>query len=253
MGEVSKIEWTNATWNPVTGCSLVSEGCANCYAKRMAMRLEAMGLSRYKNGFRVSVHPDLLDVPLRWQRPRLIFVNSMSDLFHEEVPFEFIERVFSTIALASQHVFQVLTKRADRMAKVASRLSWPRNLWVGVTVESQRYVDRIKKLSSVPASVRFISFEPLLGPINQLDLKHVNWAVVGGESGPRSRPMDAEWARGIRDICIAHSIPFFFKQWGGPRKQKNGRMLDNKIWSQMPDPVSISSFELNELHVRLAS
>jgi len=245
MGAVSKIEWTNATWNPVTGCSLISEGCANCYARRMAMRLAAMGVSRYRNGFRVSLHQDLLDVPLHWNKPRIIFINSMSDLFHEEVPLEFIEQVFSTVALASWHVFQVLTKRADRMAKVASKLKWPRNLWVGVTVESQRHTDRIMKLGAVPAPVRFVSFEPLLGPIYELDLSYINWTIVGGESGPRSRPMAADWARNIRDICINRSIPFFFKQWGGSRKRDNGRVLDGRIWNQLPDPIRIPSAGMN--------
>jgi len=244
MGDLTKIEWTNATWNPVTGCSFVSEGCANCYAKRMAVRLKAMGVSRYKNGFRVSIHPDLVDVPLRWKRPRLIFVNSMSDLFHEHVPLEFIEQVFLTIRAASWHVFQVLTKRADRLAEVADRLNWPPNLWAGVTVESRRHTDRIQRLSLIPASVRFVSFEPLLGPIQELDLACVNWAIVGGESGPHSRPMAADWARSIRDTCIRQSVPFFFKQWGGKRKRANSRLLDGKKWSQIPSWGTLPPIEL---------
>jgi len=234
MGAASRIEWTNATWNPVTGCSYISEGCENCYARRMAKRLKAMGLCRYQNGFRVTTHPGLLDAPLYWKKPRLIFVNSMSDLFHEEVPLEFIERIFATIESASWHVFQVLTKRAERLENVASKLIWPGNLWVGVTVESQRHTDRIKKLSGVPAAVRFVSFEPLLGPIKQMDLGAIDWAIVGGESGPYSRKMDPGWARIIRDACIDLSIPFFFKQWGGPRKKGNDRVLDEKMWSQYP-------------------
>jgi protein gp37 len=234
MGAISTIEWTNATWNPVTGCSSISEGCANCYARRMAKRLEAMGLVRYRNGFRVTVHPDLLDAPLNWRKPRLIFVNSMSDLFHEDVPFDFIARVFSTISLASCHVFQILTKRADRLAEVVGELRWPANLWVGVTVESQEYVHRINKLSSVPSTVRFVSFEPLLGPIKYLDLSSVDWAIVGGESGPHSRKMDPDWARMIRDACLEQSIPFFFKQWGGTKKSGHNRILDGKTWDQYP-------------------
>ncbi|MCG7852794.1 MAG: phage Gp37/Gp68 family protein [Methanosarcinaceae archaeon] len=234
MGAISTIEWTNATWNPVTGCSSISEGCANCYARRMAKRLEAMGLVRYRNGFRVTVHPDLLDAPLNWRKPRLIFVNSMSDLFHEDVPFDFIAQVFSTISLASCHVFQILTKRADRLAEVVGELRWPANLWVGVTVESQEYVHRINKLSSVPSIVRFVSFEPLLGPIKYLDLSSVDWAIVGGESGPHSRKMDPDWARMIRDACLEQSIPFFFKQWGGTKKSGHNRILDGKTWDQYP-------------------
>jgi protein gp37 len=234
MSIASKIEWTNATWNPVTGCSLISEGCANCYAQRMAKRLEAMGLFRYRNGFRVTIHPDLIDVPFRWKKPRLIFVNSMSDLFHEEVPFEFIEQVFMTMASAPWHVFQILTKRADRMAGIAEKLKWPKNLWAGVTVESPRYTDRIQKLKTIPATVRFVSFEPLLGPINRPDLTLINWAIVGGESGPHARPMAADWARNIRDACIEQAIPFFFKQWGGPRKLVNGHRLDNRVWNEYP-------------------
>jgi protein gp37 len=240
MSANSRIEWTNATWNPVTGCSSISEGCKNCYARRMAKRLEAMGLLRYRNGFRVSTHHDLVDAPLHWKKARFIFVNSMSDLFHEEVPFEFIEQVFSTIHAASWHVFQVLTKRADRLERIANNLKWPKNLWIGVTVESQQYVDRIKKLGTVPAAVRFVSFEPLLGPIEALDLTRIDWAIVGGESGPHSRTMAADWARIIRDACIGHSIPFFFKQWGGSRKQRHGRILDDRIWNEIPNIAGIS-------------
>jgi protein gp37 len=204
----------------------------------MAKRLEAMGLPRYRNGFRVTVHPDLLAAPLHWKKPRLIFVNSMSDLFHEDVPFGFISRVFSTIALASWHVFQVLTKRADRIAELSGKLSWPENLWLGVTVESEKHKHRIKKLALVPSAVRFVSFEPLLGPIKNLDLSSVDWAIVGGESGPYSRGMAPDWARLIRDACLDRSIPFFFKQWGGTRKRKNGRILDDRTWSEYPDNVN---------------
>jgi protein gp37 len=241
MGALSRIEWTNATWNPVTCCSFISEGCANCYARRMANRLEAMGLARYRNGFRVTLHPDLLDAPLYWKKPRLIFVNSMSDLFHEEVPFDFIARVFSTIRLASWHVFQVLTKRADRLVELSGKLDWPKNLWMGVTVESQKHEPRIKDLALVPSAVRFVSFEPLLGPIKDLDLSSIDWAIVGGESGPHSREMAPDWARMIRDACLEQAIPFFFKQWGGHRKSNRGRILDNKVWNQYPLKGNISS------------
>jgi protein gp37 len=240
MSSASNIEWTNATWNPVTGCSFISEGCVNCYARRMAKRLKAMGLRRYQNGFLVSTHQDLIEMPLHWKKARFIFVNSMSDLFHEEVPFEFIEQVFSTIHSASWHVFQVLTKRAERLEQIANSLKWPKNLWIGVTVESQQYVDRIRKLCAVPAAVRFVSFEPLLGPIESVDLTHIDWAIVGGESGPHSRAMAADWARKIRDACIDHSIPFFFKQWGGPKKQRHGRILDDRIWNEFPIVTDIS-------------
>ncbi len=237
MGAISMIEWTNATWNPVTGCSSSSEGCENCYARRMAKRLKAMGVPRYRNGFHVSTHPDLLEVPLHWKKSRLIFVNSMSDLFHEDVPFDFIVRVFSTISLASWHVFQVLTKRADRLVALEKKLVWPANLWVGVTVESQRHVHRISKLNRVPSAVRFVSFEPLLGPIKDLDLSFIDWVIVGGESGPHSREMAPDWARMIRDACLDRSIPFFFKQWGGARKKIGGRVLDDRTWSEYPDNV----------------
>lgn len=241
MSSESRIEWTNATWNPVTGCSLISEGCRNCYAKRMANRLQAMGLHRYEKGFLVSTHNDLIEVPLHWKKPRLIFVNSMGDLFHEKVPTEFIEKVFNTIQKAPWHIFQLLTKRADRLENLSLKLSWPQNLWMGVTVESQEYVSRIEKLRNVPASIKFISFEPLLGPIKYSNLRNIDWVIVGGESGPYARTMSADWVRIIRNACVEHSIPFFFKQWGGTRKKKLGRMLDQRIWSQYPSSSAITS------------
>lgn len=234
MSAHSRIEWTQSTWNPVTGCSSISEGCQHCYAKRMASRLKGMGLSRYKDGFYVTIHRDLLSVPFHWKKPRLIFVNSMGDLFHDHVPFSFIKDVFSTIESAPRHTFQLLTKRADRLAKLADKLSWPHNLWVGVTVELQQYIDRIDKLRQVPAAVRFVSFEPLLGPVKSLRLDNINWAIVGGESGPHARPMEATWAKTIRDTCIDCSIPFFFKQWGDNNKKKRRRHLDGKLWNQYP-------------------
>ncbi len=234
MSFESKIEWTNATWNPVTGCSFISEGCRNCYAKRMARRLQAMGVLRYKSGFDVCVHDDLIEVPLKWKKPRFIFVNSMGDIFHKSVPTEFIERIFFTIKQAPWHTFQILTKRADRLENLSLKLQWPQNLWMGVTVESQEHISRIDKLRSVPASIRFISFEPLLGPIESPNLGSIDWVIVGGESGPYARPMSVDWARMIRDVCLENSIPFFFKQWGGIRKKEHGRILDRRTWTQFP-------------------
>jgi len=230
----SRIEWTEATWNPVTGCSKVSEGCINCYAERLAFRLKAMDNKRYLNGFNVTLHYDLISLPLSWRKPRVIFVNSMSDLFHEKVPFSFIKNIFNTMHKANQHIFQILTKRANRLAELASELPWPENIWMGVTVESDKYVSRINKLKTVPASTKFISIEPLLSSISELPLDDIDWVVVGGESGPESRVMKAEWVRAIRKQCIKNKVPFFFKQWGGFNKSRNGRHLDGRIWNEMP-------------------
>ena len=229
----SPIEWTSATWNPVTGCTKVSPGCAHCYAETMAKRLKAMGNPRYAHGFEVHLHEDMLDLPLSWKRPRMIFVNSMSDLFHEAIPFSFIEKVFGTIERANWHTFQILTKRAERMAELAPHLHWPENLWMGVTVECQECADRIDYLRTVPAAVRFVSAEPLLGPLD-IDLDGIDWLIVGGESGPRARPMDREWARALRYQCLREGIPFFFKQWGGFNKKRNGRLLDERTWDELP-------------------
>jgi protein gp37 len=236
VGQKSAIEWTDATWNPVTGCTKVSPGCKNCYAERLAARLRAMGNPRYRNGFRLTLHPDQLDLPLRWRQPRRVFVNSMSDLFHEAVPEAFISRVFDVMERARWHVFQVLTKRADRLAALAPRLPWPGNVWQGVSVESTRYTSRVAHLQGVPAMVRFLSIEPLLGPIPALPLDGVHWVIVGGESGPRHRPPDAGWVRDIRDQCLSAGVPFFFKQWGGPTAKSGGRVLDGRVWDQMPMP-----------------
>ena len=243
MALQSKIEWTEATWNPVTGCTKISAGCANCYAERLAKRLKAMGNRRYRNGFRLTLHPDLLDAPLHWRQPRIVFVNSMSDLFHEEVPFNFIEHVFATMREAEQHIFQVLTKRSQRLAEVASDLPWPDNVWAGVTVEHQDYLSRIRDLLTVPASVRFLSLEPLLGPLKELPLRGVQWVIVGGESGPGARPMDSSWVRSIRAQCLARGVPFFFKQWGGFHRKAAGRSLDGRIWEQMPGESALSERE----------
>jgi protein gp37 len=234
MGDHSAIEWTDASWNPVTGCTKISPGCKHCYAERLAHRLQAMGVARYRNGFDVTLHSDLLNLPLRWRRPRRIFVNSMSDLFHEAVPAEYIRCVFDTMEHATWHAFQVLTKRADRLAALAPDLPWPSNVWQGVSAESAAHTSRIAYLRSVPASIRFLSIEPLLGPLPELQLEGIEWVIVGGESGPGARPMHPDWARGIRDQCVAGSVPFFFKQWGGPTPKSGGRLLDGRLWDEMP-------------------
>lgn len=234
MAEHSGIEWTDATWNPVTGCTKVSPGCKHCYAERLALRLRAMGNPRYRNGFAVTMHPDLLTLPLRWHQPRRIFVNSMSDLFHESVPSEYIRQVFDIMARASWHVFQILTKRSERLAVLSPSLPWPTNVWQGVSVEKARYLARIDHLRQVPAAVHFLSIEPLLGPIPRLPLEGIHWVIVGGESGGGRRDMAPEWARTIRDQCVAGGVPFFFKQWGGRTPKARGRILDGRTWDEIP-------------------
>lgn len=233
MTDRSRIEWTDATWNPVTGCDKVSQGCKHCYAETMANRLQAMGSQRYRNGFRLTLQPDALGIPLRWKRPRTIFVNSMSDLFHKDVPSEFIGEVFQVMRDAHWHRFQVLTKRADRMA--AESLRWPRNVWAGVSVESSDHLDRVDRLREVDALTRFLSCEPLLGSLSNLNVSDIDWVIVGGESGPGARPMHVDWARDIRDKCAAAGVPFFFKQWGGVRKKEAGRLLDGETHDAMPN------------------
>jgi len=228
------IEWTQSTWNPVTGCSKVSPGCQHCYAQRMAMRLRAMGSPRYRNGFRLTLHPEILGLPLRWRKSRMIFVNSMGDLFHPHVPEHFIRDVFDVMQRAPQHTFQVLTKRAGRLASLAPRLPWPPNVWIGVTVETPEYVWRIHCLREVPAVIRFVSAEPLLAMFRKIPLDDVSWVIVGGESGPGARPMVREWVRRIRDQCLAAEVPFFFKQWGGVHRKSAGRRLDGRLWNQYP-------------------
>jgi protein gp37 len=234
MGDKSAIEWTDATWNPVTGCTKISPGCKHCYAERLAHRLKAMGNPRYGNGFAITLHDDQVELPLRWRQPRRIFVNSMSDLFHDAVPEAFIARVFDVMARARWHVFQVLTKRAERLAALAPRLPWPPNVWQGVSVENARYTSRIPYLRTVPARVRFVSVEPLLGPIAQLPLDGIHWVIVGGESGPKHRPLDPAWVREIRDQCHRAEVPFFFKQWGGRVSKSGGRTLDGRTWDGVP-------------------
>jgi len=246
VAQVSSIEWTEATWNPVTGCTKISPGCRHCYAERMAKRLKAMGQPRYRNGFRLTLQPDALEVPLRWKRPRMIFVNSMSDLFHKSVPLEFIRQCFDVMASAAQHTFQVLTKRPERAAELAKHLPWPDNVWMGTSVENADYVSRIHSLVQIPASVRFLSLEPLLGPVPRLPLQGIGWVIVGGESGPKARRMDSTWVFQIRDRCVRYNVPFFFKQWGGTNKKKSGRLLDGRTWDGMPRQVSELELEGND-------
>lgn len=234
MATKSSIEWTEVTWNPVTGCAKISEGCRHCYAERLATRLAAMGNRRYANGFEVTLHHDLVDFPRRLRRPRLIFVNSMSDLFHKDVPEEFIARVFETMAACPQHTFQILTKRSRRLADLAARLPWPANVWMGVSVEDQRVVGRIDDLREAPARVRFLSCEPLLGPLDDLNLEGISWVIVGGESGPGARSMSQDWATSILQQCRRANVPFFFKQWGGARKSRAGRELNGRTYDELP-------------------
>ena len=222
------------TWNPVTGCTKISQGCKHCYAERMARRLEAMGSDRYRNGFNVTLHPDLLDVPRRWRQARIVFVNSMSDLFHDDIPLAYIQRVFVTMRDCAHHTFQVLTKRSERLAELAPQLPWPNNVWMGVSVEDARVIHRVADLQSVPAAVRFLSLEPLIGPLDALPLEGIHWAIVGGESGPRARPLRKEWVTSIFRQCRAARVPFFFKQWGGVRKDLTGRELNGRIYNEMP-------------------
>jgi protein gp37 len=234
MATQSRIEWTQMTWNPVTGCSKVSAGCRFCYAERMAKRLQAMGQERYRNGFEVTLHEDLVELPKRWKKPRLIFVNSMSDLFHENVPPEFIQRVFSVMEQCPQHTFQVLTKRSRRLMELADTLLLPPNVWIGVSVESALAIHRIGDLQAVPATVRFLSCEPLLGPLENLPLDGIHWVILGGESGPGARVMHAQWVDSIFRQCNLVGIPFFFKQWGGVRKDRTGRQLYGRTFDDMP-------------------
>ena len=236
MAKATSIEWTEMTWNPVTGCTKVSPGCANCYAERMAKRLQAMRAPRYRRGFTLSMHDDALTAPLQWRAPRKVFVNSMSDLFHKNVPLEFIERVFDVMARCPQHQFQILTKRSSRLRSIAESgaLNWPANVWMGVSVEDQRRVRRVVDLACVPAHVRFLSIEPLLGPIENLPLTGIHWVIVGGESGPGARPMQSVWVDSLLEQCDAQGVAFFFKQWGGVQKHRTGRVLRGRTYNEMP-------------------
>lgn len=245
MAGLSSIEWTEATWNPVSGCTVLSPGCTNCYAMRMAARLEAMGQEkytgltrktggRYKWNGKVKLDHASLEIPKKWKNGKLIFVNSMSDLFQDNVPISFVEKVFDTIRETPHHTYQALTKRADLLKKASSELNWPTNLWMGVSVENEKYTDRIDQLRKTDAHVKFLSLEPLLGPLNKLDLSGIDWVIAGGESGPGARPIKAEWIREIRDQCIDQGVAFHFKQWGGVNKKKTGRELDGRTWDEFP-------------------
>lgn len=238
MAGRSSIEWTQSTWNPLTGCTKISTGCEYCYAERMARRLKSMGHPNYQNGFQLTMHEHIIDLPLSWKKPQTVFVNSMSDLFHEDVTSTFIRRVFDVMQKASWHRFQLLTKRADRLLELNSQLSWPPNVWMGVSVENLKYVDRIDYLRETGAKLKFLSLEPLLGSLPNLDLSGINWVIVGGESGPHARPVDPEWIIDIRRQCEEAGVPFFFKQWGGTRKKQAGRLLEGRTWDQMPETIN---------------
>ncbi len=234
MSSSSKIEWTESTWNPMTGCSKVSPGCSNCYAERMAKRLQAIGHPNYVNGFSPKMHEHSLDLPLRWKKPKTIFVNSMSDLFHEEASDDFIMRVFDVMSKATWHRFQILTKRTERLLRLNPSIIWQPHIWMGVSVETSDYSYRIGHLQETGAYLKFVSFEPLLDSLNWINLRGIDWAIVGGESGPKARPIDISWVQNIKDCCQQQHVAFFFKQWGGVFKKKNGRLLDGQLWNEMP-------------------
>jgi protein gp37 len=252
MADRSAIEWTEATWNPTTGCDRISAGCDNCYALTLARRLKAMGVPKYQNdgdartsgpGFDLTLHPDTLQIPLGWRRPRMVFVNSMSDLFHARVSLEFIQQVFDVMRQTPQHTYQLLTKRSLRLRRLTDELDWPPNVWMGVSVEDKTQLRRIDHLRDTGAAVKFLSCEPLLGPVHEpghgFDLTDIDWVIAGGESGPHHRPMDLAWVRGIRDACQAADVPFFFKQWGGATPRAHGRQLDGRQWDQMPQRAAV--------------
>lgn len=230
----SKIEWTEITWNPTTGCNKVSAGCKNCYAEIFAKRLKAMGSQKYRKGFDLTLHPDVLEEPKKYRSSKVIFVNSMSDLFHDDIPLSFLKKVFEVMNDTPQHIYQVLTKRAERLEKIADEFNWTDNIWMGVSVEDKRVKDRIKFLKNTPAKIKFLSLEPLLGPLPKLNLKGINWVIVGGESGRKSRPVEEKWVVDIKEQCQSAGVEFFFKQWGGMNKKANGRELQGKIYSGMP-------------------
>ncbi len=234
MATNSPIEWTDATWNPVTGCDKISPGCKHCYAERLAHRLQAMGNKNYRNGFALALQPHMLQHPLHWKARKRIFVNSMSDLFHDNVPLEYIQRVFHVMNRADWHQYQVLTKRAERLEEVNGQLTWAPHIWMGVSVESEKYLCRIDHLRRTKAHVKFLSIEPLLGPLGKLDLRGIDWVIVGGESGPGARPMSADWVKDLRNQCRKAGVAFFFKQWGGVQKSKTGRTLEGRTWDEMP-------------------
>ncbi len=239
MATNSAIEWTESTWNPATGCTKISPGCKHCYAERMAGRLKAMGQPNYVNGFRLTLQDHALELPLTWKTPQMIFVNSMSDLFHEDIPIEFIQKVFDVMNRADWHTYQILTKRSDRLFELDSQLPWAANIWVGVSVENQYYTFRIDHLRKTRSNVKFLSLEPLLGPLPYLSLSGIDWVIAGGESVPRARFVDPRWVLDIRDQCVASKVPFFFKQWGGVNKKKTGRLLEGRTWDQMPKAPAV--------------
>jgi protein gp37 len=250
VADGSSIEWTQATWNPTTGCDKVSAGCDNCYALTLSKRLKAMGAPKYQNdgdprtsgpGFALTVHPSALALPYTWTTPRLVFVNSMSDLFHARVPLAFVRQVVDVMRDTPQHTYQVLTKRSRRLSRLADQLDWPPNVWMGVSVESADVLGRVDELRRVPAAVRFLSCEPLLGPLDGIDLDGIGWVIAGGESGPRARPMDPEWVADLRDQCLEAGVPFFFKQWGGRTPKAGGRLLDGQAYDEMPERLAVSA------------
>ncbi|MBN2824060.1 MAG: phage Gp37/Gp68 family protein [Campylobacterales bacterium] len=245
MSTKSKIEWTESTWNPVSGCSKISSGCENCYAERMAKRLQAMGTQGYENGFEVTLHPHALDKPLKMKKPQMIFVNSMSDIFHKDIPDEYIIKIFEVMNQAHWHTFQVLTKRPERLQSIAHKLHWSDNIWMGVTVEANDYVDRVDYLRGINAKVKFLSIEPLIAPVDKLNYSNIDWVIVGGESGYGCRIIKKEWVEDVQKKCKQFNIPFFFKQWGGVNKKKNGRLLNNKIYDELPYvPSPTNLFEI---------
>ena len=248
MAQKTSIEWTESTWNPVTGCTKISTGCKNCYAERMAERLRAMGQANYVNGFDVTVQPHMLELPLRWKKPQTVFVNSMGDMFHKDVPFSYVKDVFDIMRRAHWHRFQVLTKRSDRLAELDPEITWAPNIWMGVSVETDRYSYRIDDLRGTRAQLKFLSLEPLLGSLPDLNLGGIDWVIVGGESGPKARPMKAEWVTDLRDQCRYAKVSFFFKQWGGTNKKKAGRLLDGRTWDELPGFQSAEFWHRTRCH-----
>lgn len=242
----SHIEWTEMTWNPTTGCNKISAGCKYCYAEVMARRLQAMGIDKYVNGFELALHENALDIPYSWKVPKIVFVNSMSDLFHKDVPFSFIERVFKVMNDNPQHVFQVLTKRSDILVKYSTKLKWGHNIWMGVSVENEKVMRRIDQLRQTNARVKFLSCEPLIGPLPNMNLEGIDWVIVGGESGRKPRPMNEEWVIDILDQCQQADVKFFFKQWGGTNKKKTGRVLRERTWDEMPDTFRMVELEADK-------
>ncbi len=230
----TRILWTHRTWNPITGCTKISAGCDHCYAERMARRLKAMGVPKYKNGFDLTIHPDVLEAPLSWKKPQIVFVNSMSDMFHKDVPFDYVKQIFDVMARADCHIFQILTKRSKQLVRKAPKLHWAANIWMGVTCENEHYYYRIDDLRQTDASLKFLSLEPLLGPLPELNLDGIDWVIVGGESGPGARPIKEEWVLDIKKQCAEQGVAFFFKQWGGVNKKKTGRLLQGRKYEEVP-------------------